>query len=204
VLLLGGALAVAGGLPFLLLPRSLWRSPLHDAADKEEHARDEDGHEPTAAAAAAGATPDSAAADGAHSSSSSKPGEMQSPFQQHQQQQQQDADKPNSSSSSSSKFSWWGRSLLHADWSLLMRLLVAADEGLREFCASSFLDTAVSGLIVVGLILGSVVLSVVLLVQVRPLYSCLLVFFSIAACLLPVGCFNSCLVAACLAAGGSR
>jgi hypothetical protein len=160
VLLLGGVLAVAGGLPFLLLPRSLWRSPLHDAADKEEHARDEEGHD---AAAAAGATSESAAADGAHSSTS-KPGEMQSPFQQHQQQQQQDADKP---SSSSSRFSWWGRSLLHAGWSMLVRLLVAADEGLREFCASSFLDTAVSGLIVVGLILGSVVLSVVLLVQVR-------------------------------------
>jgi hypothetical protein len=167
VLLLGGALAVAGGLPFLLLPRSLWRSPLHDAADKEEHARDEEGHD-AAAGAAAVATPESAAADGAHSSTS-KPGEMQSPFQQHQQQQQQGSDKPSSSSSSSSssRFSWWGRSLLHAGWSLLVRLLVAADEGLREFCSCSFLDTAVSGLIVVGLILGSVVLSVVLLVQVR-------------------------------------
>jgi hypothetical protein len=163
VLLLGGALAVAGGLPFLLLPRSLWRSPLHDAADKEEHARDEEGHETAAAAA----TPDPAAADCAHSSSSaSRPGEMQSPFQQHQ--QQQGSEQPCSSSSSgSSKFSWWGRSLLHAAWAMLARLLVAADEGLREFCSSSFLDPAVSGLIVVGLILGSVVLSVVLLVQVR-------------------------------------
>jgi Na+/H+-translocating membrane pyrophosphatase len=59
---------------------------------------------------------------------------------------------------------------------LLVRLLVAADEGLREFFALSFLGTAVSGLIVVGLILGSVVLSMVLLVQVRALYSCLSAF----------------------------
>jgi hypothetical protein len=42
-------------------------------------------------------------------------------------------------------------------------------------------------LIVVGLILGSMVLSVVLLVQVRSLYSCLLVFLSAVACLLPAG-----------------
>jgi hypothetical protein len=174
VLLLGGVVAVAGGLPFLLLPRSLWRSPLHDAADKEEHAREEEAHE--AAAAASG----EAAGDVVHNSTG-KAGELQSPFQQHQQQQQQDdavgnsaaagSTPPSASGSSSggsgSSFSWWGRSLLHAAWSLLVRLLVAADEGLREFCASSFLDTAVSGLIVVGLILGSVVLSVVLLVQVR-------------------------------------
>jgi hypothetical protein len=44
--------------------------------------------------------------------------------------------------------------------------LVRADAGLRSACASNFLDTAVSGLIVVGLILGSVVLSAVLLVQI--------------------------------------
>jgi hypothetical protein len=70
-----------------------------------------------------------------------------------------------------------------AEQLLLVRLLAAADEGLREFCASSFLDTAVSGLIVVGLILGSVVLSVVLLVQVRSHVAVL----SVAACLVPAG-----------------
>lgn len=51
-------------------------------------------------------------------------------------------------------------------WSRLVSVLVRADAGLRNACASSFLDTAVSGLIVVGLILGSVVLSAVLLVQI--------------------------------------
>lgn len=56
--------------------------------------------------------------------------------------------------------------MLHGIWSLLVQLLVRADVALREFWSSSFLDAAVSGLIVVGLILGSVVLSVVLLVQV--------------------------------------
>jgi hypothetical protein len=173
VLLLGGALAVAGGLPFLLLPRSLWRSPLHDAADKEDHkedvhAREEDAHEPTAAAAAAAES--AADASAKTSNGRCKAAEMQSPFQQHQQQvQQQDDGNPAAAvgSSSSGRFSWWGHSLLHAAWSLLLRLYVAADNGMREFCASSFLDTAVSGMIVVGLILGSVVLSVVLLVQVR-------------------------------------
>jgi hypothetical protein len=62
----------------------------------------------------------------------------------------------------------------------------------------------VSGLIVVGLILGSLVLSVVLLVQVRPLYSCLLVSFSVATCLLPVGYLYSGAIAAGAAAGSSR
>jgi len=51
-------------------------------------------------------------------------------------------------------------------WSWLVSCLVKVDSALRLACASSFLDTAVSGLIVVGLILGSVVLSAVLLVQI--------------------------------------
>lgn len=51
-------------------------------------------------------------------------------------------------------------------WLRTVSMLVRADTALRTACASGFLDTAVSGLIVVGLILGSVVLTAVLLVQV--------------------------------------
>ena len=58
----------------------------------------------------------------------------------------------------------WG--FLQHVWSWLVCVLSKIDNKLRTACASSVLDGAVSGLIVVGLILGSVVLSAVLVVQI--------------------------------------
>jgi hypothetical protein len=150
LLLLGATLAVAGGLPFLLLPASLLRSSASSSGSSKPDTAQHDGI--AAAAAAAGRrrmrSPFSDAASG---KSSTVPAETTS-----------------SSSSSSGLGMLWGyaQDRCALVWSRVVSVLVRADRALRSACASSFLDTAVSGLIVVGLILGSVVLSAVLLVQI--------------------------------------
>jgi hypothetical protein len=171
LLLLGATLAIAGGLPFLLLPASLLHTSSRQARSQQGSA-----DSPTAAAAAAkdAAAAAAAAAGGKAAAAREGPGRtrrMRSPFS--------DAASGEVSGSKAAVAAaaggcggWvarlWGsvqeRCGVVGTW--LVSVLVKTDEALRNACASSFLDTAVSGLIVVGLILGSVVLSAVLLVQI--------------------------------------
>jgi hypothetical protein len=144
LLLLGATLAVAGGLPFLLLPASLLRSSASSSGSSKLDTAQQNG-----VAAAAGRrrmrSPFSDAANGKSSTAAA-----------------------GTTSSSSWLVGLWGcaQDRCALVWSRVVSVLVRADSALRAACASSFLDTAVSGLIVVGLILGSVVLSAVLLVQI--------------------------------------
>lgn len=198
LLALGLSLALAGGLPFLLLPASLLKPPpasdsstpggTHTprpqgsnshggrtagaaAAAGAAHRQDSDKAAKNAAQAAAGSQrvrspfSDAAASDGDGEASAATPSKPAAaggagaagPA------------KPASVSSSRGTLSraWCrARQQCAVVWLRTVSVLVRADTALRTGCASGFLDTAVSGLIVVGLILGSVVLTAVLLVQV--------------------------------------
>lgn len=151
LLLLGATLAVAGGLPFLLLPASLLRS---SAGSSSSNSKPDTAQQDGMAAAAAAATgrrrmrsPFSDAASGKSSARVSDTANV-------------------TSSSGLVALCGFAQQRCALVWSRVVSVLVRADTALRTACASSFLDTAVSGLIVVGLILGSVVLSAVLLVQI--------------------------------------
>jgi hypothetical protein len=171
LLALGLTLALAGGLPFLLLPASLLKpSPVSDSSSTTGGTNSGEactaGEEATAAGHKQGMDKASNAAIGSQ--------RVRSPFS--------DAAapataataaagdtgpaKPASGSSSSSGAWCHARELCSVVWLRTVSVLVRADTALRTACTSGFLDTAVSGLIVVGLILGSVVLTAVLLVQV--------------------------------------
>lgn len=162
LLLLGATLAIAGGLPFLLLPASL----IHTGQARMLQA----GADSRAAAAAAedGAAAAGGKAAAARGGAAGRTRRMRSPFS--------DAADGEGGSKAAAGGSGGGDSLPRLWGSVqgrcgvvgtrLVSVLVKTDAALRSACASSFLDTAVSGLIVVGLILGSVVLSAVLLVQI--------------------------------------
>lgn len=195
LLLLGATLAVAGGLPFLLLPASLLHPSTAAAATTAAATATQDQDET--------APPSSPKQQqgGSHGTAEQQPGldgptaskqlQMHSPFSEaaaaaaNATVSSTDADiapasaaataahQPRLGSSSSGAVSTglargWGllQRASAAGWSWLVAMLSRVDTSLRMACASSFLDTAVSGLIVVGLILGSVVLSAVLLVQI--------------------------------------
>jgi hypothetical protein len=196
LLALGLTLALAGGLPFLLLPASLLNpSPASDSITPgstngpDPQGSSGYGSRTAGAAAAAGAAhkqdSERAAKHAAQAAAGSQ--RVRSPFSDAAA-GEGDAVAPTaapaaaaaagggagpvktaalSSSGSSLSMVWCrARQLCAVVWLRTVSVLVRADTALRTACASGFLDTAVSGLIVVGLILGSVVLTAVLLVQV--------------------------------------
>lgn len=191
LLLLGATLAVAGGLPFLLLPASLLHTetsssntPTGSRTTTTDAAQSDGGNQAatTAAAGAGGAnrgrgssasaaanrpvnqSPFSEAASGTATGTTAAAGLQHKPPGTSQ---SATAAKPDGGISQRLRQAWgFVQQLSGVLWSWLVSCLVKVDTALRLACASSFLDTAASGLIVVGLILGSVVLSAVLLVQI--------------------------------------
>lgn len=160
LLVLVATLAVAGGLPFLLLPSSLLNP---HAATADGPADSKPGksaataaissrrrmRSPFSDAAAAGTAATSTGAKGSKHAGSDAAGIL-----------------PSSASSMLLRLWVCLQQSYAVVCSRAVSVCVKADTALRNACASSLLDTAVSGLIVVGLILGSVVLGAVLLVQV--------------------------------------
>lgn len=160
LLLLGATLAIAGGLPFLLLPASL----IHTSNSGQARML-QAGADSRAAAAAVGGK-----AAAARGGAAVRTRRMRSPFSDAA--DGEGGSKAAAAGGSGGCGGWlprlWGsvQGRCGVVGTRLVSVLVKTDAALRSACASSFLDTAVSGLIVVGLILGSVVLSAVLLVQI--------------------------------------